>query len=70
MDLPDGRQVREYPRLRYGGAHLKNPDLEFAPDVTRRAVAGIAGGVVGWVALATLIAALLARRRGLGIDEE
>jgi peptide/nickel transport system permease protein len=70
IDLPDGRQVREYPRLRYGGAHLGNPDLELAPDVARRAVAGIAGGVVGWIVLATLVAALLAHRRGLGIDEE
>ena len=25
MELPDGRQARDYPRLSYGGAHLENP---------------------------------------------
>ena len=69
MELPDGRQVREYPRLKHGGAHLKNPDQEFEADVARRAVAGVAGGVVLWIVLATLLAALLAHPRGFGINE-
>jgi peptide/nickel transport system permease protein len=69
MELPDGRQVREYPRLKHGGAHLKSPEEEFGPDVARRSVAGVAGGVVSWIVLATLIAALLAHRHGLGINE-
>ncbi len=69
VERPDGRQAREYPRLTYGGAHLKNPQEEFAPDVARRAVAGLAGGVVSWIVFATLIAAWLAHRRGLSVNE-
>jgi peptide/nickel transport system permease protein len=68
MDLSDGRQVRDYPRLRYGGAHLKNPETDFAPDVSRRAVWGFAAGLVAWIVLATLIAAVLAHRHGTGIN--
>lgn len=69
MDLSDGRQVRDYPRLRHGGAHLKNPETDFAPDVSRRAVWGFAAGLVAWIVLATLIAAMLAHRHGTGINE-
>ena len=69
MDLPDGRQVRDYPRLRHGGAHLKNPEAELAPDVSRRALWGSAAGLVAWIVVATLIAAMLAQRRGVGINE-
>jgi peptide/nickel transport system permease protein len=69
VELADGRQAREYPRLRHGGAHLENPQEDLAPDVTRRSVAGIAGGVSSWIVLATLLSALLARRHGLRIGE-
>jgi peptide/nickel transport system permease protein len=69
LELADGRQVREYPRLKYGGVQLEHPQEEFAPDVTRRAVAGFAGGAVAWIVLATLLAAALARRRNRGINE-
>ena len=69
MELPDGRQVREYPRLKFGGAHLKDPQADFGPDLARRGVAGVAAGVVSWIMLATLIGALLAHRRALGINE-
>lgn len=69
MELADGRQVREYPRLKHGGAHLKDPQADFAPDVMRRGVAGVAGGVVSWIVLATLIAVWLAHRRDLSINQ-
>ncbi len=69
MELPDGRQVREYPRLKFGGAHLKDPQADFGPDLVRRGAAGVAGGVVSWIVLATLIGALIAHRRALGIKE-
>src|SRR6185436_1689919 len=40
VELADGRQGREYPRLKYGGAHLKDPAAEFGRDIARRGVAG------------------------------
>ncbi len=41
IELPDGRQVRDFPRLRFGGAHLKD-EGEWAGDVARRGLLGLA----------------------------
>jgi peptide/nickel transport system permease protein len=67
--LPDGSQMRAYPRLKYGGAQLKDPTTELVPDVLRRTLAGVGLGVVGWIVLTTLVAAWLAQRRGRGFGE-
>jgi peptide/nickel transport system permease protein len=50
MEYPDGRHAREYPRLLYGGAHLKDPG-ERAADVTRRMAAATMTGCVLWLLL-------------------
>jgi len=68
VELPDGRQSRVYPRLRYGAAHLKNPAEERVPDVARRALAGAALGFVLWLAAGTLVCARIAAAAGIGID--
>jgi peptide/nickel transport system permease protein len=67
-ELPDGRQSREYPRLKHGGAHLQDPANERGADIARRALGGVAIGFVLWLALGTLICAVLAHRRSMGID--
>lgn len=63
IELPDGRQVRGYPRLTYGGAHLKDPEKDWAGDVSGRAAAGFACAAVLWAGLAALLCVLLARRQ-------
>ena len=57
---PDGRTIMEYSRLRYGGAHLQDPE-QLVGDIIGRA---LKGGVVGALIWALLVAAigLLARR--------
>jgi peptide/nickel transport system permease protein len=45
VELPDGKQMRDYPRLRFGGAHLKN-EADWANDVTRRALAGFGAALL------------------------
>jgi peptide/nickel transport system permease protein len=60
--LPDGRETREYPRLRFGGAHLKDPGGDWAADVSRRAVWGFAAGTVVWIAAVLAVCALVASR--------
>jgi peptide/nickel transport system permease protein len=45
IELPGGGQVRDFPRLRFGGAHLKD-EGEWARDVAGRAAAGIAASGV------------------------
>ncbi len=62
IELPDGTQIRDYPRLKYGGAHLKDPQADWAADVTRRVLYGAGGGVILWLLASTLLCAILASR--------
>ncbi len=58
VDVPGSngtKQVREYPRLVNGGAHLKDPDAEWAHDVTVQTARGVVLGAVVWLVLAFLL---------------
>jgi peptide/nickel transport system permease protein len=64
---PDGRvrQLREFPRLDWGGAHLKD-ETSRGQDVFFRAALGLALGSLAWLALAGAVTwrqAELAKRR-------
>jgi peptide/nickel transport system permease protein len=61
IELPGGRRTREYRRLLYGGAHLKDP-AERAGDIAARAGAGAAAGVGLWGLIALAVLALQRRR--------
>ncbi len=50
VTLADGRQARIYPRLRYGGAHLHDPDRQRIGDILGRTGLGLAGGGLVWLA--------------------
>ena len=58
----DGKVVRDYPRLKHGGAHLTDPDAQWAGDVALRSLAGLAGGALAWTLVALAILAVLAQR--------
>ena len=45
----DGKTVRDYPRLKFGGVHLASPDHEWSGDVIGRVVTGLIGGVAVFV---------------------
>ncbi len=60
---PDGSVVRDYPPLRYGGSHLKDPERR-AADILWRGAAGLLLGLCVWALLAWGLVALLAKRRG------
>jgi peptide/nickel transport system permease protein len=62
VELPDGSVAREYPRLKYGGAALKDPATERGPDIARRTATGLAGAALAW-AIATALLALSRSRR-------
>ncbi|MGO3741821.1 hypothetical protein [Kerstersia sp.] len=51
--LLDGITVRDFPRLRYGGAHLDEPERQRGGDIARRTAIGAGAGVL----LALLLAA-------------
>jgi len=51
VELPGGKQARDFPRLRYGGAHLKS-EADWAADVSRRVMTGFGVAVVLFVVFA------------------
>ncbi len=48
VEYPDGRHAREYPRLTYGGAHLRNPQ-DRATDIARRTGFAALTGIGLWL---------------------
>ena len=36
METPDGKILRDYPRLKYGGVHLTDPQNSHVSDVIRK----------------------------------
>lgn len=62
VEKPDGTQGREFVRLKYGGAHLKNPETEWSRDVALRALTGAAIAAFVWLLLELALVAILATR--------
>jgi peptide/nickel transport system permease protein len=58
-----GQLVRVAPRLKFGGAHLKEPESQWLPDVLQRAVTGLAGGAAAATVLCTALLLALAHSR-------
>ncbi len=65
--LVGDKPVREYPRLAYGGAHLKDDASEWGADVSARSVAGLAAGAFVAALVWLAVAAARARRHGLTV---
>ncbi len=56
IELPDGAETRDFPRLQYGGAHLRDPDKEWLPDILRTVAIGIfKGSLLSLVVMNVLI---------------
>ena len=53
MTLADGSTLRDYPRLKHGGAHLKDP-ADKVTDIAWRGLAGAALGLAAWGLLVLL----------------
>lgn len=67
--LVDGKIVRDYPRLQFGGAHLTDTDREWARDIALRSALGLGGGALGAAVLWALVAALRARSERTSVGE-
>jgi peptide/nickel transport system permease protein len=61
VERSDGTAVREFPRLAFGGAHLKD-ERDWGRDVAWRVVVGLAGAFALWAALVFAGRRTLARR--------
>ncbi len=51
VELPDGREVRAYPRLKYGGAHLKDPAKDRIPDILHTSAIALTEALGVWMLL-------------------
>jgi peptide/nickel transport system permease protein len=69
VEMPDGSEVRVFPRLTYGGAHLKDPASELMGDVIKRTIAGVALAALAWNALLLVTTFWLSRRHAQGVRE-
>ena len=50
IETPDGKVMRDYPRLKFGGAHLTEPESELVADVVKRAgIGAVVGLLIGWL---------------------
>ncbi|MFQ5659142.1 MAG: ABC transporter permease [Gammaproteobacteria bacterium] len=70
IELPEGRQVRKYPRLKYGGAHLHNPDTDKLADILKTSIYAAIHALIAWSVLAFILIAWLACRSGKKIRHE
>lgn len=66
LTLADGRVVRDYPRLKYGGAHLQEPAQRTA-DIAARALRGAGWGLAVSLAALTVVTLWLGGRRRVGV---
>jgi peptide/nickel transport system permease protein len=55
IELDDGRQIRDFPRLKYGGAHLADPQQDKAMDIAGRLVLGICYGLLAFSVVMLLL---------------
>jgi len=62
---PDGSVIRDYPRLNYGGRHLKDP-TQRGWDILRLTLRGLAEGLIVWGLIAAQVVWSTARGQGIG----
>jgi peptide/nickel transport system permease protein len=65
----DGKTVRDFPRLQYGGRHLKETQTEWADDIIQRSASGLLCGLLIAIGGCWLITALRARAVASGIAD-
>lgn len=65
----DGKQLRVFPRLTHGGAHLRDPERDGLRDVLARGISGAAAGVLAGLLAGWLLAAWLGRGTQQGTQQ-
>lgn len=63
IELPDQRRIRDYPRLVYGGAHLKDPKQDKTADLTFRLITAAGLALLLWGLGVGVFLWILARHR-------
>lgn len=65
IELDDGRRIRDFSRLEFGGAHLEQPETQRVGDITWRITVGVGYAIFLWTILVVGLNISLARRRQL-----
>lgn len=65
IELPDGRRIREFSRLKYGGSHLEDPKTQRINDITQRVITGVGYAILLWALLVVWLNIILARHHQL-----
>jgi len=55
IELPNGKVVRDFPRLKYGGAQLADPQRDWLGDVVKRTLIGAGAGLLAVLLLTGVI---------------
>ena len=63
MEGPGGTTIRAYPRLEYGGAHLKDPAQDRWPDIIATTGIALMQALGLWLILTAIVVGMLALRR-------
>ena len=69
IDQPTGKQLRDYPRLKYGGVHLDNPESETVGDIAKRILQGLVCGLLISLLISGLIILALGKKHQSGFRE-
>ncbi len=65
----DGSMQQVYPRLKYGGAHLENPDQDKLVDIVLLVVRGILYAAIVWLVMWAVISFIYSRKVKLTISK-
>ncbi len=69
IDLPNGKQIRDYPRLTFGGAHLNDPETEHLPDISKHIVIGVICGLIISLLVSTVIIFILGKTHKISFKQ-
>ena len=70
IERPDGTDARDFPRLRYGGAHLADPAADRGSDIAETALAGTLYGLVVWALTIVVVVTWQSRRHNLAWSDQ
>ena len=69
MEGPDGKTIRAYPRLKYGGAYLKDPERDRWRDIVSISGIALLQGIGLWLILTAAVVGILSLRRRSGAGQ-
>ena len=70
VTLPSGAEIRTHPRLKYGGASLKNPAQDRGNDILLRSAIGFFTGLLSFLVLTTLFIKFLSIRKHCSVWQQ